>query len=68
METVLLAARVLLALVFGVAGATKLADSQGTGTALAGFGVPRSLIAALALLLPIAELAVEDGQRENPER
>ena len=58
MNTVLLVARVLLALVFGAAGATKLADRTGTRTALTGFGVPYQLVGLLAWLLPLTEIVV----------
>ena len=57
MEALLLVARLLLALVFGFAGAGKLADEEGSRDALKGFGVPESLIAPLAWLLPWVELA-----------
>ena len=48
----------LLALVFVVAGAAKLADRAGSRKAVADFGVPSSLASPLATLLPLAELAV----------
>jgi methylamine dehydrogenase accessory protein MauD len=54
----LLVARLLLALVFAVAGAAKLADRQGSRRAIIDFGVPSALAAPLGLLLPLAELAV----------
>jgi len=53
---VTLAAGLVLVLVFAVAGAAKLADRGGTRTAVAAFGVPRPLIAAAALLVPLAEI------------
>ncbi len=58
MQIVLLAARVLLSAVFGVAGLAKLADRAGSRQALIDFGVPRVLAPVLLLLLPLAELAV----------
>jgi thiol-disulfide isomerase/thioredoxin len=58
LNTALLIARVLLALVFAVAGAAKLADREGSRQAIVDFGVPSSLAAPLGLLLPLAELAV----------
>jgi methylamine dehydrogenase accessory protein MauD len=58
MDVALLVARVLLVLVFSVAGTTKLADRVGSKQALVDFGVPRSLAAPLGVLLPLAELAV----------
>jgi peroxiredoxin/uncharacterized membrane protein YphA (DoxX/SURF4 family) len=54
----LLIARLLLALVFAVAGAAKLADRQGSRQAIVDFGVPSAIAAPLGLLLPLAELAV----------
>ncbi len=58
MNTVLLVARLLLALVFAVAGAAKLADREGSRRAIVDFGVPSALAAPLGLLLPLAELAI----------
>ena len=58
MNIALLVARLLLALVFAVAGAAKLADRQGSRQAIIDFGVPSSLAASLGLVLPLAELAV----------
>jgi thiol-disulfide isomerase/thioredoxin len=47
----------VLAGVFAVAGVAKLADLEGSRSALRAFGVPRSLASPLGTLLPIAELA-----------
>src|ERR1051325_1166089 len=58
MQTLLLSARLLLACVFGVAGAAKLADRAGSRQALIDFGVPRILAPTLEVLLPLAELVV----------
>jgi uncharacterized membrane protein YphA (DoxX/SURF4 family) len=58
MAIALLLARLLLALVFAVAGAAKLADREGSRGAVVDFGVPSALAAPLGLLLPLAELAV----------
>src|SRR5918911_2402278 len=58
MEILLLLARLLLAVVFVVAGLAKLADRAGSRQALVGFGLPAVLAAPLGLLLPLAELAV----------
>src|SRR5918995_584070 len=58
MDVALLVARVLLVLVFSVAGITKLADRGGSKRALVDFGVPASLAAPLGVLLPLVELAV----------
>ncbi|MBA2714248.1 MAG: hypothetical protein H0U55_11945, partial [Rubrobacteraceae bacterium] len=54
----LLMTRLVLALVFAVAGAAKLADREGSRQAIVDFGVPAALAAPLGLLLPLAELAV----------
>jgi peroxiredoxin len=53
----LLGARILLAAVFVTAGVAKLRDRQGTGRALAGFGVPGRAIPAGVILLPLVEMA-----------
>src|SRR5579859_1413558 len=58
MTLLLLCARLLLALVFLVAGLAKLADLAGSRQALRDFGVPARLATPLGLLLPLAELAV----------
>src|SRR5436309_3246990 len=57
MDFVLLAARLLLAIVFLVAGLAKLADRAGTCQALVEFGVPAPLARPLGLSLPLLELA-----------
>jgi peroxiredoxin len=58
MDSFLLIARLLLALVFALAGGAKLADRQGSRQAIIDFGVPSAIAAPLWLLLPLAELAV----------
>ena len=58
MDIVLLLARLLLAGVFIVAGAAKLADRTGSRQGIIDFGVPATLAAPLGILLPLAELAV----------
>src|ERR687883_607562 len=58
MDAALLITRLLLALVFVVAGVSKLADRAGSRQALTDFGVPTSLASPLGILLPLAELAV----------
>jgi thiol-disulfide isomerase/thioredoxin len=57
-DATLLAARLALAAVFGVAGMAKMVDPAGTREALAGFGVPTRLRAPLGTVLPFSELAV----------
>jgi thiol-disulfide isomerase/thioredoxin/uncharacterized membrane protein YphA (DoxX/SURF4 family) len=54
----ILVAQVLLALVFAVAGISKLANPAGSRTAMTDFGVPHSIAPLAAILLPLAELAV----------
>jgi uncharacterized membrane protein YphA (DoxX/SURF4 family) len=54
----LLVARLLLAMVFAVAGVAKLADREGSRQAIVDFGLPSALAAPFGLLLPLAELAV----------
>ena len=56
MGSLLVGARVLLGVVFVIAGVAKLRDRPGTLTALAGFGVPPRLRPAVAIALPLAEL------------
>lgn len=58
MDIALLAVRAVLAAVFAVAGAAKLADREGSRQAAAAFGVPASLSGAVGIGLPFAELAV----------
>jgi methylamine dehydrogenase accessory protein MauD len=58
MDGMLLAARLVLAAVFVVAGLAKLLDAKGSGQALVGFGVPERLAQPLGTVLPLAELAI----------
>ena len=58
MVALALIARLVLAAVFAVAGATKLADRPGTRKAAVDFGAPERFAAPIAVLLPLAELAV----------
>lgn len=57
-EFALLADRLLLAFVFLLAGATKLADPMGWRKAWREFGLPDALAPAAVLLLPVLELTV----------
>ena len=57
-SALLLLGRLLLALVFAIAGVAKLADREGSRQTIVDFGVPSALAAPLGLLLPLAELAV----------
>src|SRR5689334_16406782 len=56
MGITLLTSRILLALVFGVAGVAKLNDRAGTRLALTSFGVSERLVMPLGWMLPIIEL------------
>src|SRR2546425_12138740 len=58
MDIVLLLARLLVAMVFVVAGLAKLVDRAGSRQALIDFGVPARLVTPLVVLLPLAELVV----------
>src|SRR6202042_2160775 len=58
MGALLLVCRVLLAAVFVVAGAAKLADLEGSRRAVREFGVPERFAGLLGVLLPVGELAV----------
>ena len=57
MDGLLLVTRMTLALVFAVAGFTKLVDRYGTEKAAADFGVPPPFARPIATLLPLAEFA-----------
>lgn len=56
MEIALLAARLVLALIFSVAGIAKAADLRGSRRALVSFGVPERLAVPLAWVLPVIEI------------
>src|SRR5438874_1888911 len=58
MSVVVLLARLVLAVVFLVAGIAKLADLAGSRQALRDFGVPAKLSTPFGVLLPLAELVV----------
>lgn len=58
MPGAILAARLVLAAVFVVAGWAKLADRAGSRRALVDFGVPGWLAVPLGILLPVVELIV----------
>jgi thiol-disulfide isomerase/thioredoxin len=57
MEAFLLIARLILSIVFGVAGIAKIFDRAGSGKAIVGFGLPENWAKPLAVLLPLAEIA-----------
>jgi peroxiredoxin/thiol-disulfide isomerase/thioredoxin len=58
MGAALLASRLLLAAVFLIAGAAKLADPAGSRRAVVGFGVPERLGSVVGTGLPMVELVV----------
>jgi peroxiredoxin/uncharacterized membrane protein YphA (DoxX/SURF4 family) len=58
MDAALLIARLVLAVVFILAGLAKLWDLKGSRKAITDFGLPTVLASPLALLLPLAELGV----------
>ena len=57
MDVLILVARMALALVFAIAGFTKLVDRPGTEKAVADFGVSPRFAKPVASLLPFAEFA-----------
>jgi peroxiredoxin/uncharacterized membrane protein YphA (DoxX/SURF4 family) len=58
MDAALLIARLLLAAVFALAGVAKLSDRKGSRQAIIDFGLPAPLASPLAVLVPLAELAI----------
>lgn len=58
MDIALLIARLVLAVVFTTAGLAKLVDRAGSQKAVVDFGLPAITAGPLAILLPLAELAV----------
>jgi uncharacterized membrane protein YphA (DoxX/SURF4 family)/peroxiredoxin len=58
MATLVLALRILLAVVFVTAGVGKLLDLAGSRRAMADFGVPERAARVVGLLLPLAEIAI----------
>jgi len=58
MEAALLGCRLFLAGVFGLAGASKLADLAGPRQAVMDFGMPERFAPVAGVFLPVAELAV----------
>ena len=53
--------RLMLSLVFGVAGITKLIDQKGTREAVMNFGAPKAAAASIAVVLPLLELTIAIG-------
>ena len=60
-DGLILAVRLLLALMFVVAGAAKLADRPGAARAFEEFGAPARISPALAIALPVVELLLGLG-------
>jgi thiol-disulfide isomerase/thioredoxin/uncharacterized membrane protein YphA (DoxX/SURF4 family) len=58
MASIFLFATIVLALVFGLAGATKVLDLEGSRTVMIEFGVPSRLAALLGSSLPFFELLI----------
>jgi len=58
MALTLLFARLLLAVVFLIAGLAKLADLTGSQMALRDLGVPEALVRPMGIVLPLAEMAL----------
>ena len=61
MALVVALVRLILSLVFGVAGITKLTDQKGTREAVMNFGAPKAAAASIAVVLPLLELAIAIG-------
>ncbi len=58
MALVLLLGRLVLAAIFAIAGAAKLADRKGSRQAVINFGLPGGVAPVLGVAIPAAELAV----------
>ena len=58
MDLILLFSRLLLAVVFLLAGFAKLADLSGSRKAVHDFGVPGTLADSLGTLLPFGEIII----------
>jgi peroxiredoxin/uncharacterized membrane protein YphA (DoxX/SURF4 family) len=58
MSVYALCARIVLAAVFGVAGVAKLADLDGSRSALESFGVPRAAARAGSVVIPVVEVLI----------
>ena len=53
--------RLILSLIFAVAGITKLTDQTGTREAVKNFGAPKAAASSIAVVLPLLELAIAIG-------
>jgi uncharacterized membrane protein YphA (DoxX/SURF4 family)/thiol-disulfide isomerase/thioredoxin len=61
MQLIIVLLRIVLSVVFGTAGITKLIDQRGTQDAVKNFGSPSSLAPAISIVLPITELVIAAG-------
>jgi uncharacterized membrane protein YphA (DoxX/SURF4 family)/thiol-disulfide isomerase/thioredoxin len=66
--TLVVLCSLMLAAVLATAGVAKLRDRAGSRDAIAGFGVPASLAAPLALIVPVAELSAALALVAGPAR
>lgn len=66
MSSLSLLARLLLVIVFGSAGAAKLADLRASSDTIEAFGLPRRLARPAGAALPIAELAIAVALLPSP--
>ena len=61
MALVIALVRLILSLIFLVAGITKLTDQRGTREAVMNFGAPKAAAPSVAVVLPLLELAIATG-------
>lgn len=61
MALIIALVRLALSIIFGIAAVTKLLDQKGTREAVENFGAPKSLAPAIAIVLPLVELAIAAG-------
>ena len=61
MALVIALVRLILSLIFLVAGITKLTDQKGTREAVMNFGAPKAAAPSVAVVLPLLELAIAVG-------
>ena len=61
MALVIALVRLILSLIFLVAGITKLTDQKGTREAVMNFGAPKAAAPSIAVVLPLLELAIAIG-------
>jgi thiol-disulfide isomerase/thioredoxin/uncharacterized membrane protein YphA (DoxX/SURF4 family) len=61
MALVIALVRLILSLIFLVAGITKLTDQKGTREAVMNFGAPKAAAPSVAVVLPLLELAIAIG-------